>query len=50
MSASSISTKPNPRERPVSRSLTIDADRTLPNALKKSFSSASVARQGRFPT
>lgn len=50
MSASfSISTKPNPRERPVILSMMIDADVTGPTFSNASFNSASVEEYGKPP-
>src|SRR5262249_6723136 len=48
--ASSISTNPNPRGRPVSRSMTSVADDTAPCFSNVSRSSASVVLNDRFPT
>src|SRR3989344_6093590 len=48
--SSAISTKPKPRERPVSRSVTMLAEATSPALAKASRSSSPVARYGRPPT
>src|SRR3989338_3525553 len=48
--SSAISTKPKPRERPVSRSVTIEAVATSPAWAKASRSSSPVVRYGRPPT
>ena len=45
-----ISTKPKPRERPVSRSLMIATDSGVPVCAKYSRSSSSVAWNDRLPT
>src|SRR3989344_1373145 len=47
---SSISTKQKPRERPVSRSVTMDAETTSPAWAKASRSSSFVVRYGSPPT
>src|SRR5690242_519107 len=49
-SLESISTKPNPLNRPVSRSVTNVHDSTTPAALNKSRISVLVISCGRFPT
>jgi len=49
-SSDSISTKPNPRERPVSRSEITSAELTPPWALNKASKEADVVDQGRLPT
>ena len=48
--ASSISTKPKPRERPVSRSVITFTDSTLPWLSNRVRSSSSVVENERFPT
>jgi hypothetical protein len=45
-----ISTKPKPFERPVSLSITIFAESTVPNLENISFSCSDVAENGRLPT
>jgi hypothetical protein len=45
-----ISTKPKPRDRPVSRSSITEADSTAPACEKSSRSSSLVVRNERFPT
>jgi len=45
-----ISTKQKPRGRPVSRSLMIFTDSTLPCFSNNERTSSSVAEKGRFPT
>ena len=47
---SAISTKPKPRERPVSRSIMTCALITVPNGAKAVCRSSSVVVKGRFPT
>src|SRR5262249_7952371 len=47
---SSISTKPKPRERPVSRSVITCTRETVPNCAKASRRSSEVVLNGRFPT
>jgi len=47
---SGISTKPKPRERPVSRSMMIWTRSTIPYDAKIWLSSASVVVKARFPT
>jgi hypothetical protein len=49
-SADDISTKPKPFERPVSLSITIFADSTVPNFANISFRDSEVAENGRLPT
>ncbi len=49
-SPEAISTKPKPFERPVSRSITIFAESTVPNFEKSSFRFSLVAVKGRLPT
>src|SRR5262245_61075231 len=46
----SISTKPKPRERPVSRSLITSAERTVPWAENSSLRSSELTDQARLPT
>src|SRR5262245_59724022 len=48
--SSFIATKPNPLERPVSRSVMIVADSTSPNCANRSLRSLSVVWKDRFPT
>src|SRR5439155_145594 len=45
-----ISTKPKPRERPVSRSVTTVADSHVPTCANSDSSSALVVEKDRFPT
>src|SRR5881628_590729 len=45
-----ISTKPKPRERPVSRSVTTVADSHVPTCANSDSSSALVVENARFPT
>lgn len=47
---SAISTKPKPRDRPVSRSITTEADCTLPNWLNAVRRSSEVVLNDKFPT
>ncbi len=49
-SGDDISTKPNPLERPVSRSVIIVAEFTVPTAEKNSLSSSSVVVYSMLPT
>ena len=49
-SSSLISTKPKPRERPVSRSVMTWAEVTTPTVPKRFASSSDVVEKGRLPT
>jgi hypothetical protein len=49
-SPSSISTNPNPRDRPVWRSVMIATEWTAPCCSKNPRNSSSVALKGKFPT
>jgi hypothetical protein len=44
------STKPNPRDRPLTRSITTSADVTLPNFPNSFLRASSVVEYARFPT